>query len=210
MVTPSSRSFGQHVEQFVDHRRREAQRRLVEQQDARLRHQAARDGEHLLLAAGEQPGAARQPFAQAREALQQRLDLGFAIDIPPRVCAEHDVVAHGQFGKHLAAFRHQRDAARGDPMRGQLLDPLVVEHDRARHRPQQAGHRAHRRRLAGAVGAEQRHHLAGLHRERHLFEHRRRAIAGAELETRQDRIAASRSRPRRAAAPAFRRRRDRP
>ena len=56
--------------------RRQAQRGLVEQQDARARHQAARDGQHLLLAAGQQPGAAVEALAQAREALEQRVDLG--------------------------------------------------------------------------------------------------------------------------------------
>ena len=85
--------FGEHVEQFVDHRRRQAERRLVEQQDARLRHQAAGDGQHLLLAAGEKPGAAGQPLAQPRKALEQRLELGLAIDILSRVGAEQDVVA---------------------------------------------------------------------------------------------------------------------
>src|ERR1044071_9233523 len=42
-------------EQVVDHGRREAERRLVEQEALRPRHQSARDREHLLLAAGEQP-----------------------------------------------------------------------------------------------------------------------------------------------------------
>ena len=70
--------FGEHVEQLVDHRRRKPQRRLVEQQNARLRHQPARNGQHLLLAAGKQPGAARTGARAGAEsgpaALRSRLD----------------------------------------------------------------------------------------------------------------------------------------
>ena len=62
-------------EQVVDDLRREAERRLVEQQDARPRHQAAGDRQHLLLAAREQARALVQPLAQARKALQHRLDV---------------------------------------------------------------------------------------------------------------------------------------
>src|SRR5260221_14159912 len=57
-------------EQIVDPLRPEAERRLVEQQQPRPRHQAARDGEHLLLAAGEQPRALVQALAQTGKAVQ--------------------------------------------------------------------------------------------------------------------------------------------
>src|SRR5919108_1250716 len=41
------------VAQVIDHDRRQPLRRLVEQQELRVAHQRARDGEHLLLAARE-------------------------------------------------------------------------------------------------------------------------------------------------------------
>src|SRR5207245_3933932 len=62
-------------EEVVDHRGREAERGLVEQQHLRPAHQAARDREHLLLAAREQAGALMQPFPQPREALEHGLDI---------------------------------------------------------------------------------------------------------------------------------------
>ena len=42
---------GDRVEDLLDEQRREAERRLVEQQQARPTHQRARDRQHLLLAA---------------------------------------------------------------------------------------------------------------------------------------------------------------
>src|SRR5262245_51990976 len=55
--------------------RREALRRLVEQEQIGAGHEGARDGEHLLLAAREQPALATQPFPQPREALEDRFHL---------------------------------------------------------------------------------------------------------------------------------------
>ena len=45
------------VEDLRDHQRRQAQRGLIQQQQARTGHQRAADGQHLLLAAGHQAGA---------------------------------------------------------------------------------------------------------------------------------------------------------
>ena len=53
--------------------RREAERRLVEQQQPRPRHERARDREHLLLAARERAGALLAALAQAREQLEHAL-----------------------------------------------------------------------------------------------------------------------------------------
>ena len=50
----------------------------------------------------------------------------------------------------------------------------------AGHGPQQAADGAHDGRLAGAVGAEQRHQLALAHLEGDALQHRDRAVAGGE------------------------------
>jgi hypothetical protein len=42
---------GEDIEQLGDHRRRQPKRGLIEQQNSGLRHQPARDGQHLLLPA---------------------------------------------------------------------------------------------------------------------------------------------------------------
>ena len=53
---------------------REAERELVDEQDPRLRHERLREHDHLLLAAGEQPGQAGPPFLELRKELQRVLD----------------------------------------------------------------------------------------------------------------------------------------
>jgi hypothetical protein len=55
------------LEHLVDQHRHDAFRRLVQQDHARPRHHRARDGQHLLLAAGQRRGLLRQPLLQARE-----------------------------------------------------------------------------------------------------------------------------------------------
>ena len=67
MGKPSRLSYTKLFEDFLDHARREAKRRLIEQQQLRVRHQGAADGEHLLLAAGERAGDLTEPLLQARE-----------------------------------------------------------------------------------------------------------------------------------------------
>ena len=52
---------------LLHHDRREAQGRLVQHQQARLGHQAAADGQHLLLAAGQRPGVGGEPARQLGE-----------------------------------------------------------------------------------------------------------------------------------------------
>src|SRR5207244_4243254 len=58
---------------FPPHERRQAQGRLVQQQNARRRNQCATDGQHLLLPAAEKAGILIEPLAQDREFLQHRL-----------------------------------------------------------------------------------------------------------------------------------------
>ena len=74
MVRPDSRSWRMAVEDVLDDQRRKAERRLVEQQQARLAHQRARDRQHLLLAARQGAGQLVLALLQAREALELALD----------------------------------------------------------------------------------------------------------------------------------------
>ena len=66
--------------------RRQAERRLVEQQQARPVHQRARQRQHLLLAARQQPGPRLGPFAEHGEERQHLLDALAALRAP----AAHD------------------------------------------------------------------------------------------------------------------------
>ncbi len=62
----------------VDDERGEAERQLVDEQQPRRPGQAAGEGEHLLLAAGEQADAAVEVRLQLREQLDGAVDVAAA------------------------------------------------------------------------------------------------------------------------------------
>ena len=79
-----------------------------------------------------------------------------------RQVGERDVLGDGHVGHHGDFLRQETDAG-GD--RGARIgedDLLAVDADRAGVAGVDAGQDLHQRRLAGAVRAEERHHLAGL------------------------------------------------
>jgi hypothetical protein len=82
IVMPALLELLDHLEDLLDHDRREPERELVEQQDPRLEQQALGDGQHLLLAAGERPGGLVEPLAQPGEQLEHLVD---AAPAPRRV-----------------------------------------------------------------------------------------------------------------------------
>ena len=167
-----------------------------------MRHQPAGDGQHLLLAAGEQARPAPRPVAQPREPVEQALDLGRVDRRPAPEGAEADVLDDGELREDLSALRHQDEPAAGDPVRRQRVDAPVVEHDRSRDRAQEPRQRPHGRRLAGAVRAQQRDGLARPHVEMEAVEDGRGAVAGGQVEDGEDGV--RRSPPRRAPRPGRR------
>ena len=60
--------------EFSDNGRRQAERRLVEQQKARLAHQGTRDGLHLLLLAAQRPFPLVFPLRQDRQMVERLFD----------------------------------------------------------------------------------------------------------------------------------------
>ncbi len=87
-----------------------------------------------------------------------------AISLSRRVKApEAQVFERGEVGNDAPALHHLRNAPPDDPHRIAAVDPLAVEHDLAARHPailglEQPGNGFQRGRLAGAIGAEQRHH----------------------------------------------------
>ena len=105
------------LEDLLDEDRREAHRRLVEQQQLRARHQRAADRAHLLLAARHRPGLLRPTLVQTREQLEDAVHVLLEV-LPVRALerAHLEVLGHG----------HPREqppplGALGDP----ALDDLV-------------------------------------------------------------------------------------
>ena len=106
-------------EQFLDQQRRQAERRLVENHQLGFGHQAAADGEHLLLAARQRAGALRTALAQAREDRKHALAVLRAARAGAPVAAEIEILAHREIGEDAPALRHMDKSARDD--RGRLL-----------------------------------------------------------------------------------------
>src|SRR5437867_2624024 len=106
-----------HVEHY---RRRQSERWLIEQEQARLRHQRPRDGHHLLLAARERAGGILQLLDEDGKhcayAFQRLAPLPFRIGA---IATEHEVLAHCHRCKQPAALGHDRNALAAKAMRRQ-------------------------------------------------------------------------------------------
>ena len=155
----------------LDHDRRESERRLVEQDERRARHQRAANGEHLLLAAGQRPGELLAPLLQNRERIEDPRHVPrnlAAVGANER--AELEMLLHRHLRPDLALLGAVRDAESDNHIGIGAVDRLVPECDRPRTRRKDAGDRAQHRRLAGAVGTDQRNELALVDRERHAIQ----------------------------------------
>src|SRR5262245_57935396 len=100
----------EHPEQFLRDDGREAERRLVEQHEARPAHERTRDGEHLLFAAAHAPRQLTAAVGEAREHRVPTLGVRFDLAVTARVRAEVQVLVDGQIGKRAATLRYVRDA----------------------------------------------------------------------------------------------------
>ena len=157
----------------------------------------AGEREHLLLAAAQRArllvAAALQPgevLEDARRLLAQRAPL--AADVR----AHAEVLPDGQLREEAAALGNVRDAGARDRVRLAARDRLAVEDDLA-GLAHDSRDRAQRRRLAGAVGAEQRDDLAFLHRQRDAVQGLDRPVARLDVaQLKQRRIVRRPGRPR--------------
>src|SRR5581483_10156681 len=137
----------------VAHRLRgESEGRLVEQEQPRARHERSREREHLLLAAGER---ARLLVAAARDP-REVLDDAHALAL------------------RLAPVALPRGAEQEVLPDRELREDLTSREDDVARLADDPGDRPHRRRLAGAVRAENRDGLA-------LVDGERDAVQGLEL-----------------------------
>ena len=123
---------------LVADQRRQPFRRLVENEQPRVGHQRAADGEHLLLAAGEQvaPCCRRRSASRGKSAQTSRASRD------RRAAAvgggRDQIFPRGQIGKDLPALRHQAEAELGDAIGRQAANVAAVEADRAGARPASA------------------------------------------------------------------------
>jgi hypothetical protein len=159
------------LEDVGDEDRGEAERRLVQHEEARLPHEPARDRGHLLLAARERARLLLLALFEAREDREHLLEhLGPRLLRPGRERSEEEVLLHGHLREQPARLGHVRDAEPDHVVGRPRVDrgPLVVDPPLSRF--QQARDRRERRALAGAVGADEGDDLALLHLEGHVPE----------------------------------------
>ena len=167
---------------LLDETRRQPERRLVEQDHLRARHQRAADHQHLLLAARQIAGLLIAAIAQRREQRIGALDaIAQRLVIVAHVTARYQIFLDRQVLEYAAALEHLRDAVPHHLVRWQAVEARSVELDRALgdlaalgH--QQARDRLERRGLAGAVRAEHGRDLARARVERHALEHQDHAV----------------------------------
>ena len=148
-----------------------AERRLVEQQQARLRHQRARDRDHLLLAAGQRSRRRVELLGERRETARRRARatrLERAARVGDGSCRA------SRFSRTVMPVNRRRpsgtiampccaEAMRGRRVRSRPSNDIVPDADRMH-----AGDGVDERGLARAVGTDDADELARGRRQRHV------------------------------------------
>src|SRR3954454_12313374 len=97
-----------------------------------------------------------------------------------RLAADVEIFQHGEIGKDAPVLRHEAEAPSRDLERLELRDILAEEADGSGALGDQPHQRLERRRLAGAVAAHERDHLAVADVKRRLEQDLRGAIPRLE------------------------------
>ena len=167
--------FGERAENRVDERRREAERRLIEEEHVGSGHECAADRQLLLLAAGECSGLTVAEFGEHREELVRRAERVGAVAAAGRE-PEPQVLLDGQLTEDAPALRHERDSGARDRLRRAAPHRVAGEADVPGRRRDDTHDRVQRRRLAGAVRPDQADELAATDLEIQRPNSRHRAV----------------------------------
>ncbi len=166
--------LAQHVEHDRGRLRVEVARRLVREHDRRVVHEGAREGDALLLAAGQlvRHPAGRvlqaEPLDERPAALQRA---GRRVGQPRGEC---DVLLARQLGHEVEELEDEADPPRAQTRQvafGAPVDALARELDRPGLRAVQTAQQVQQRRLPRARAAHDGHELPGVHLERRAIEH---------------------------------------
>src|SRR5688572_16818658 len=151
----------------IEHRYRiDAGERLVEEHELRLHGERTRDLDTATLAARKANPERIANVADVQlfeELLELRLP-GRAVEVPPRLKDSADVVRHAQLPEYRRFLRQVAQAELGAPVHGEPRDVTPRQVDAALVAAYEADDHVERRRLAGAIRAEQSHDLAALDR----------------------------------------------
>ena len=97
------------------------------------------------------------------------------------LAADFQVLVNRQVGENTAVLRHVAEPEPGDAVSGPARDGLALEGEGFGPRRDQPHDGFEGRGLAGAVAADQRHHLAGFHLKRKSEQDLRAAIARRQV-----------------------------
>ncbi|GAC1601599.1 MAG: hypothetical protein NVS4B10_13650 [Myxococcales bacterium] len=147
---------GDDLEHIADDQRREALGRLVEEQQLGVEEQRPRDGEHLLLTAGELAALVGSALLQPREELVNARD-GPG---PRTLQRDLEVLLHRQVGEDAPALGDIAHAERGHPVGGPADGRLSEDAHRACARRREPHQAAQGGRLARSVAPQQGDDLA--------------------------------------------------
>ncbi len=161
---------------------RQAQRRLIQQQQFRPPHQRASDRKHLLLAAGQRAAALMRARFQQREqgvdTFQIRVE---AVGIVGNDRAHLQILEHRHAREDAPALRRLHDAEPRDLVHRELRDVASLKQNAAVAGAGAAKDRHHQRGLARAVAADQRDDLALIDIETDAVQDRQHAVTGGDV-----------------------------
>src|SRR5262249_48924675 len=179
--------------ELIHHERREAERQLVDQEQLGPSHQPAPHGAHLLLASREAPGKLPRTLLQARKEAVDPLEVLLdRVAVAAQVHALEKVLLDRQPWEEAPTLRDVHDPRRDDLLGTGAGQIGAGEPDRAAPRPRQLRNRVEERRLARAVGPDQRDDLALLDLQRNLPEDLDLAVARRDVPDLEERLARKR------------------
>src|SRR6185437_5607532 len=103
------------------HQRRQAEGRLVEQQQLRPQHQRARDRQHLLLAARERARLLASALPESREIAVDALEILRDLLVATGIGAEAQILLDAEADEGPAPVRHMADAEADDVLGGNVV-----------------------------------------------------------------------------------------
>ena len=166
---------------LVDEDGRQTERRFVEQHEPGPQHQRPADGQHLLLAAGQETGRQLALTGKDREVAVDQFQVGADLAVGAGIGAHAQVLVDGEERKHLPALRHMADAEPRHPVRVESGDVVASEVDAALLRIHRRADGLQHRGFAGPVGAEDGHDVRLAHCERDASDGHDGAVVGLDV-----------------------------
>ena len=155
------------VEDLVGDEGGKPQTRLVQEQEARARHEGSADGHHLLFAPGEGGGrligTLLEPWESPEDLLQSAGQLRLVRLVGQG--SQDQVLPHAEIAEHLASLGGEDHAQGGHAVGRAARDVPPVEQDAAARRAYESGDCLEEARLPGPVGPHDRHRLPRGHLE---------------------------------------------